>query len=263
MKRFRIVWITSLMMAAIMLCAAPLSASGDLNSPELSADLSLNWIPPIITIVPTIRVSIPPIHTPTLIPIKTPVPTATPETKTTPKPTKKPTKKTPKTTSPVPVQSGQVLTSEGPLFLSFRNDLTQEFWMFTPMDLSLNAEYAFPLIAAASRVVGEARVTVESGMVIVSYLLVNGVTVNREAEFYTFFKDIGSVTTVDPLRLQNVKMAFNIPYHIASRLNSDSKVLLYINMPLSYDPTLPGLKSFSFQDQGYIQRVAELYPLMD
>ena len=71
------------------------------------------------------------------------------------------------------------MTGEGPLFLSFRNELTDERWMFTPMDLSLDGEYHFPLIGNASQVVGEAKVAVRSGMVIITYLLVNGVKVDE------------------------------------------------------------------------------------
>ncbi|NLD04206.1 MAG: hypothetical protein GX674_12925, partial [Clostridiales bacterium] len=60
------------------------------------------------------------------------------------KPTDKPTNK----------QSsggGKYMTSEGPLFLSFRQDLTDEYYMFTPMDLRMDNEYHFPRSAAHAR----------------------------------------------------------------------------------------------------------------
>ncbi len=213
---------------------------------------------PMVTPTPTTKIIIPTVK----IPVR---PTATPKLVSTPKPTpqitKKPTNVTPKLKTPV--GSGQLMTSEGPLFLSFRTDLTDKYWMFTPIDLSLDGQFQYPLVADASHVVGELKVEVAGGMVVVSYMLVNGVSVDREHEFFTFFTDIASVTTVDPARLQDVKMLFNIPYHVTSRLNSDPNVLLYVNTPLSYDTGLPGLRGFSFQDEGYLRRLTELYPLMD
>lgn len=155
------------------------------------------------------------------------------------------------------------MNNEGPLFLSFRADLTDQPLMFTPMDISVDGEFRFPLIGNASQVVGEVKVTTASGMVIVTYLVVNGVQVDSRNEFFTFFPDIGSVISVDPRRLQDVKLKFGIPYSIAEWLNSDSKVLLYINTPVSYNNNLAGLSAFSFQDEGYLQRMMALLPLMD
>ncbi len=192
---------------------------------------------------------------PTLEPDK-PLVTDIPQEKPTATPTRKPTAKPSS-------GGGQTMTGEGPLFLSFRNELTDERWMFTPMDLSLDGEYHFPLIGSASQVVGEAKVAVRSGMVIVTYLVVNGVKVDEKNEFFTFFPDIRSVPSVKPSQLQHVKLQFGLPYSVAGWLNSDPNVLLYINCPVSYKTNLPGLTPFSFQDPGYLERMMGLLPLMD
>lgn len=158
---------------------------------------------------------------------------------------------------------GKYLTGEGPLFLSFRRDLTDNPLMFTPMDLSLDGEYRFPLIGSTMQVVGEAKAEVRSGMATITYSLFGGVQINREKEFFTFFPDIRSVKTIVPEKLQDVKMAFGIPYSVASWLGSDQKVLLYINCPVSYDAGQAGLQPFSLQDQGYLAHLSALLPLMD
>lgn len=158
---------------------------------------------------------------------------------------------------------GKYLTSEGPQFLSFRRDLTDKPLMFTPMDLSLDGEYRFPLIGSTLQVVGEAKAEVLSGMATITYSLLGGVQINREEEFFTFFPDIRSVKTIVPEKLQDVKMTFGTPYSVASWLGSDQKVLLYINCPVSYDAGQAGLQPFSFQDQSYLTRLAALLPLMD
>ncbi len=158
---------------------------------------------------------------------------------------------------------GQYMTSEGPLFLSFRAKLTEKLYMFTPMDLSLDGEYRYPLIGSSRQVVGEAKVVVQNGMTIVTYEVISGVDVDEEDEFFTFFPDILSVPSVEPSELQDVKLKFGYPYSIATWLNSDSKVLLYINCPVSYKTSLSGLLPFSFEDREYIRRVIELVTLMD
>jgi len=177
----------------------------------------------------------------------------------TPEPDEPDTTATPKPST----GGGKYLTSEGPLFLSFRSDLTEQLYMFTPMDLSIDGEFHFPLIGSSLQVVGDAKVTVASGMVTVNYFLVNGVKVDPDDEFFTFFKDIDSITTVRPSRLKNVRLKFGIPYNVENRLKSDPNVLLYINCPVSYKTSLKGLSPFSFDSQDYIQKVNELVLLMD
>lgn len=237
-------------------------------------------IPPIATPTPTIRIVIPdlplftiriPTATPkptikipplTLIPIPfpDPKPTDNPMTPPTDAPTDRP-RSTPRPNNNK--SGGQTLTSEGPPFLSFRTDLTQEFFMFTPMDLSVDGEYHFPLVADGLHTVGEAKVVVKSGMVVVSYLVVNGVKVDEKNEFFTFFPDIRSVPSVLPKDLQAQKLQFGMPYSVQAWLGSDSKVLLYINCPVSYKTNLADLTTFSFMDAGYLERLAQLTPLMD
>ena len=104
------------------------------------------------------------------------------------------------------------MTSEGPLFLSFRADLTDELYMFTHMDLTVDGEYRFPLIGSSLKTVGEAKVAVKSGMVNVTYQVTNGVKVDEKNEFFTFFTDICSVPSVQPSRLQELELRFGIPY---------------------------------------------------
>ncbi|MHC1785770.1 MAG: hypothetical protein AB9880_01730 [Christensenellales bacterium] len=169
----------------------------------------------------------------------------------------------PAITSPPVSDRGLYVTSEGPLFLSFRADLTDKLYMFTPMDLSQDGEYHFPLVGSSEQVVGDTRVAVQNSMVIVTFLVVNGVSVDEEESFFTFFPDTRSVSSVEPTELQSTGLRFGIPYNVTSWLKSDSRVLLYINCPASYKTNLNGLTPFSFTDSSYINRIMELIPLMD
>ena len=269
MNRIRIIGSALLLIMLLLYAAAPFTASA-VFIPDLTLPLPTLWIPPTATPAPTLNlITLLPIPIPIPLPsydipkdpTAAPIPTPKPTPKPAPKQTKKPAKATPKPTeAPKP---GSVMTGEGPLFLSFRNDLTDQYWMFTPIDLSLDGQFHFPLVADARHVVGEVKVEVASGMAVVSYMLAGGVVADTGREFFTFFPDIASVTSVDPAALQEVKLAFNIPYQVTSRLNTDPNVLLYINIPVSYDEGLSGIKGFSFQDEGYLARLSELYPLME
>lgn len=266
------------LLVLLMALGVILGSSGGFLSPLTAKAVSVNIQPnlnnpvisipdiPIFTPTPKI-VFIPDLPILTLkpkLPTLPPAVTVKPETPT-PKPdnpTKQPNNATPRPTNK-PKSGGQYMTSEGPLFLSFRADLTNELYMFTPMDLAIDGEYRFPLIGSSLQVIGEAKVEVKSGMAIVTYLTVNGVKVDEKNEFFTFFPDIRGISTVKPSELQHVKLRFGIPYSVAGWLNSDSKVLLYINCPVSYKTDLKGLAPFAFEDPAYIQRVIEALALMD
>lgn len=155
------------------------------------------------------------------------------------------------------------MTSEGPMFVSFRNNLTDEPYMFTPLDLSTDGDYRFPLIGDFARVVGEVQVLVRSGMTNVTCHLNEGVTMDEKKAFYTFFTDIRAVKTIEPSKLRDVKLTFAFPYAVPILLQTDTKVLLYVNCPITYQQDQSALTSFSPQNPDYLDRMMALLPLMD
>ena len=159
--------------------------------------------------------------------------------------------------------AGGRMTSEGPMFSSFHMDLTDEPYMFTPVDLSNDGEYRFALIGDFAWVAGEVQVLVRSGMTIVTCFPREGVTVDDKNAFFTFFPDIRSVQTIDPAKLKDVRLSFGMPYAVPALLRTDAKVLLYVNCPVSYQKDRADLAPFSVQDPGYLDRMTALLPLMD
>lgn len=155
----------------------------------------------------------------------------------------------------------QLMNNEGPKFISFREDLTKLHLMFTPIDLSQDAEIIMTLLGNPSQVVGEAKVVVHAGTVKVTYELAEGVKAEEKNEFFTFFPDIRSVSALDPKKLQDVKLKFGDLYKIDAW--GDSKVLLYINTPVSFKTSLKNLEYFSMDDLPYLERTEALLQLMD
>ncbi|HHU03368.1 MAG TPA: hypothetical protein GXZ91_09635 [Christensenellaceae bacterium] len=209
------------------------------------------------------------------------IPTPTPKTKYPPKmprvpkdvlddilnPPEIPEDKTPK----VPVnpgkpktkvpKSGKFVTSEGPLFIMFRDDLTKGYEMFTPMDLSFDGDYVFLLVSNAMHTVGELIVTIRQGMVTVSPQMYPGVKIKDG--ILTFFEDISSVSTIKPSKLKKVDIPFDMPVNVMSRLGVDNYVLMYINCPVSYKRNSEYITPFSLEDEYYLERMYELIDLMD
>ena len=159
--------------------------------------------------------------------------------------------------------AGGRMTSEGPMFSSFHLDLTDEPYMFTPVDLSNDGEYRFALIGDFAWIAGEVQVLVRSGMTIVTCIPRDGVAVNEKNAFFTFFPDIGSVQTIDPAKLKDVRLSFGMPYAVPALFRTDAKVLLYVNCPITYQKNRADLEPFSVQDPGYLDRMTALLPLMD
>ncbi len=172
----------------------------------------------------------------------------------TPAPSKKPQK------TKVP-EADKYVTSEGPLFIMFRDDLTEGNEMFTPMDLSLDGEYVFPLVSSAMHTVGKVKVTVKKGMVTVRPQMFSGVKLKEG--ILTFFSDIQSVDTIAPEELESVDIPFDVPVNITSRMGVDDKVLMYINCPVSYKKGNAKIKTFSLENKAYLERMYALIDLMD
>lgn len=238
----------SLFLVVLLLIALTASMASVAKASNLIQKIPEKTINPSIIPTPAPQISnrnikIPPLYT-MIIPnlFKTPAPTKKPQ----------------KTKTPA---AGKFVTSEGPLFIMFRDDLTEGNEMFTPMDLSLDEEYVFPLISSAMHTVGNVKVTVKKGMVTVQPQMFSGVKLTDG--ILTFFNDLQSVHTIMPKELKSVDIPFDVPINITSRLGVDDKVLMYLNCPVSYNKNNSKIKAFSLEDQAYLERMYALIDLMD
>ena len=143
-------------------------------------------------------------------------------------------------------------SSIGPRFRDVREDL--DAWnMFTAIDLSVEGEQTFDLIAGNMHIIGEVTVLVENGYVTVTYKLNNEWRMTVETEFMTFLASLNDVETIDPEQLTG--FAFGEPISIADQLNGDTKVLLYINNSCYYYDNITGIGCF--QDNSDYEALVE------
>ena len=142
---------------------------------------------------------------------------------------------------------------------SDEGDLTDEWFMFTPVDLSADGEQTIDLVGANKHVIGKVYVTVADGQVTVKHEVYKHVEM-KEA-FLAFFPDLASVTTLEQSQLTGY--AFDEAINIEEQLGGDTKVLLYINGMALYREDGPGLDLFNYAADAYQQHVEELKALMD
>ncbi len=138
-------------------------------------------------------------------------------------------------------------------------DLTDEWYMFTPVDLSVEGEQTFDLIAAHKHIIGTLYVNVADGQVTVTYEASN--RVEMKSDFFTFFADLASVTTVDEKELSGYTLGEAIS--IEDQLGGDTKVLLYFNGLALYRDDARGLDDFAYAIDEYKQYEEDLKAIMD
>lgn len=152
-------------------------------------------------------------------------------------------------------------STQGLRFRDMKPELGRKWFMFTPVDLSMDGEQIIPIIASNAYYVGKAMVNVADGAVTVTYEFPKAVKV--KSEFLTLFADLASVSTVNPAELAEQAFTFGEPINIEEALGGDTKVLLYTNFVIDYNDSIPGVSRFFTGNKDYRAAVAAMKELMD
>lgn len=127
--------------------------------------------------------------------------------------------------------------SEGIAFRDIRPNLTQKWYHFTPVDLSVPGRQVFDYVASNMYVIGQVYLDVTEDTVTVSYknyYADQGGNTETQSEFFTFFHDLSSVRYVEPEDLQEQALPFNVPLSIEEDLDGDTSVLLFVRNRVTY-----------------------------
>ena len=127
--------------------------------------------------------------------------------------------------------------SFGPQFREIQPSLTDKWYMFTPIDLSIQGRQQFEYAASNLYIIGKVYVDVNGDQVTVTYenfYADQGGNTETKEEFFTFFPDLASVTEVEPEKMQNPGFAFGQPISIGQHLAGDTNVLLFIRNKVTY-----------------------------
>ena len=151
---------------------------------------------------------------------------------------------------------------EGIRFRDIKPELTSKWYMFVPVDLRIQGEREFRLLASNARAIGKVVVLVEGDEVTLRYE-VDAQNANINSEFFTFFPDLASISEVNPENLADQAHAFGEALSIKEDLSGKTGQLLYVLLNLDYRPNGDGVQGFSPRGQDYQERASYLVWFLD
>ena len=143
------------------------------------------------------------------------------------------------------------VSSIGPRFRDV-SDLTDKWNMFTMVDLSVDGEQTFDLIAGDIHVVGTMTVKVQDGKVTVTYTL-NNEEMSVKAESLSIVSGLDAITTLEEMPV----FTFGEEISIADQLGGDTMVVIFVNNIVHYESDVLGLKDF-IDGRAYTELVEEM-----
>ncbi len=185
------------------------------------------------TAAPTIEPTVAPTTAPTAAPTAAPTtaPTTAPTVAPTAAPTVKPTDKPAETPAAADWRYRQSVSTLGIRFRDIKPEITNKWFMFTPLDLSRDGVQDIDLIAANVCRVGKVTVCVSGGTVKVEDRVNR--SVDKLSLEFALLPDLASVTSVEISDLKTY--AFGREISIADDLGGDTKVLLFVSGFVNYD----------------------------
>jgi len=133
--------------------------------------------------------------------------------------------------------SNNTACSFGPAFRDEKSSLTDKWYTFTPVDLSIQGRQEFEYVASNMYVIGKVFVDVSGDQVRVTYENLyaqqDGNT-QTLTEFLTFFHDLASVKQVEPEKMDDLGFRFGETISIEKDLEGDAHVLLFIRNQVTY-----------------------------
>ena len=133
--------------------------------------------------------------------------------------------------------SNNTACSFGPAFRDAKPGMTDKWYLFTPINLSIQGRQTFDYVASNTYVIGQVYVDVAGDSVTVTYhnyyAAASGNT-ETQSEFFTFFPDLFGVTEVEPENMADKGYVFGQPISIEKDLNGDTNVLLFVRNRVTY-----------------------------
>ena len=132
------------------------------------------------------------------------------------------------------------------LGLRFRDeapDLTDKWYMYTPVDLTQDGVQTFPLIASNVHIIGTVSVMVEDGKATVAYKL-DTKKIKVKEEFLTFLPDLASLGTVEPGEMEDLGFKLNKPFPVNEKLQNAGSSLMFLRLVIDYDIYADGVKRY-------------------
>ena len=204
-------------------------------------------------------------------PVVTSEPGQSPAVKPTPTPKPTPPPKPVPTPTPA-IWVNNTACSEGLRARDLFPELGNKWYMLTPIDLSVEGEQTYRLIASNSRVIGEVSLNISGNSVLVSYRLdAVGAVIHEERLSLLDKLDKGSLKAyLDNLEqpAKDEAFRFNEPISIENDLKGNTSQVLAILLRLDYLHQGPGVLGYNSReadfdsDHPFTQQLLDLYNSM-
>ena len=136
--------------------------------------------------------------------------------------------------------------ASGVYFRDVTENVTELSEMFAVIDLTVDGETIFELVAGDAYVIGTVKVTVAEGNVTVAYELVNE-EIKLNNAFLTFLTDLTAVTTLEKDQL--TAYDFEQPISINDQLNGCTTIMLYVDLSVEFSNDTVGLYQFKMDKE--------------
>ncbi|MDO5327726.1 MAG: hypothetical protein Q4G00_13530 [Clostridia bacterium] len=142
------------------------------------------------------------------------------------------------------------ITSFGPMM---RDLIGGSAWYrVTPLDISEDGVYTYPLIASNMYTVGTATVLIDQGVQTVTYRL-NSPQINVHSESLVFYPNLDALRTGE----NAVSIEFGNPVSLVDYFGKDERVIMAITLRADYDARGAGIQSI-YEDQALMETLMEL-----
>ena len=131
-----------------------------------------------------------------------------------------------------------------------------DWYRVTPLDLSVEGSFTYPLIATNKFTVGTMTVTISNGAMTVTYKL-NSNQFNVRSEALVFYSNLEALRK--PTTENTFSFSFGQPIDIAQTFGEDTRVILSFFMKADYDQLGNGVYGF----QADARQINEMVALID
>ena len=147
------------------------------------------------------------------------------------------------------------VSSIGPRFKDV-SELTDDWFMFSVVDLSKDGEQTLDLIAGDAHKIGTVTLTVANGAVTVDYdIFVEPITFN--SKFFTLVSDLEALETL------NTKKLTGYEFGEAITLGEDTNLVLYLRMNVVYRRDNKDVVKFDAKSEEYAALVTGMMEMMN
>lgn len=143
------------------------------------------------------------------------------------------------------------------------NPNSEMWYMFTPVDVSVDGEQTYDLVASNLYTVGAMTVIVENGFMTVEYTLNDSERMEVELEFYTVVGSMSELSEYEPERLLSYRLSVGQPICLKEKFGDDTNLVIYFCSRIGYKYNPDAMYMLDYDSQKNRKLIDHMLSLMD